>query len=132
MRGIRSNLKFFATELFYFVVKELRSLIFALSFVFVLFISNYVSIPGLYRYDFLFVGAIIIQFLLLVFKLETKDEMKTIFLFHIIGLCLEIFKTSPAVGSWSYPEIGYLKVFNVPLYSGFMYAAVGSYIAYAW
>ncbi len=125
-------MKFFVAELFYFLVKELRSLLFALSFIFVLFISNYISIPGLYRYDFLFIGAIIIQLLLLIFKLETKDEMKTIFLFHIIGLCLEIFKTSPSVGSWSYPEAGYFKVFNVPLYSGFMYAAVGSYIAYAW
>jgi uncharacterized membrane protein YoaT (DUF817 family) len=36
------------------------------------------------------------------------------------------------VGSWSYPEPGILKVGNVPLYSGFMYAAVGSYIAQAW
>ncbi|MDB5204337.1 MAG: hypothetical protein JWP09_365 [Candidatus Taylorbacteria bacterium] len=132
MTGIKSNFKFLAAELLFFVIKELRSLVFALSFIFLLFISNYVSISGLYRYDFLFIGAIIIQVLLLVFKLETKDEAKTIFLFHIIGLCLEIFKTSPSVGSWSYPEMGYLKVFNVPLYSGFMYAAVGSYIAYAW
>lgn len=123
---------FFISELFFFCIKQLRSLTFALSFVFILFISNYISVPGLYRYDFLFIAAVLIQICLVVFKLETKDEAKTIFLFHIIGLCLELFKTHPSVGSWSYPEFGYLKIMDVPLYSGFMYASVGSYIAYAW
>jgi uncharacterized membrane protein YoaT (DUF817 family) len=36
------------------------------------------------------------------------------------------------MGSWYYPEVGYSKVFGVPLYSGFMYASVGSYICQAW
>jgi uncharacterized membrane protein YoaT (DUF817 family) len=47
-------------------------------------------------------------------------------------LCLELYKTHPAIGSWSYPELGIFKIAGVPLYSGFMYAAVGSYIAQAW
>jgi uncharacterized membrane protein YoaT (DUF817 family) len=47
-------------------------------------------------------------------------------------MLLEIYKTNPAIGSWSYPEPGYLKLLGVPLYSGFMYASVGSYIAHAW
>lgn len=119
-------------DLLFFTVKELRALVFALLFVGVLFISNYVHIPGLYRYDFIFIAAVIIQIFLVVFKLETKDEAKTIFLFHIIGLVLELFKTSPGVGSWSYPEPGILKIAAVPLYSGFMYASVGSYIAGVW
>lgn len=126
------DFKSIGLDLIFFIAKELRALIFALSFVFVLFISNYVHIPGLFRYDFLFIAALLIQFLLIAFKLETKDEAKTIFLFHIIGLLLELFKTSPSVGSWSYPEPGILKIGAVPLYSGFMYASVGSYIAYAW
>lgn len=126
------RLKFLVSELFYFSIKEIQALIFPILFIFVLLISNYVSIPGLYRYDFLFIFALLIQILLVVFKFETKDEAKTIFLFHIIGLCLEIFKTHPSVGSWSYPEMGYLKIMGVPLYSGFMYASVGSYIARAW
>ncbi len=119
-------------DLIFFIIKELRALLFAILFVGVLFISNYVHIPGLYRYDFLFLAALLIQFLLVFFKLETKDEAKTIFLFHLIGLALELFKTSSSVGSWSYPEPGLLKIANVPLYSGFMYASVGSYIAGAW
>ena len=64
--------------------------------------------------------------------METKDEVKVIFMFHIIGLVLELYKTSPGVGSWSYPENGFLKIATVPLYSGFMYAAIGSYISQAW
>ncbi len=130
--GIVRNLKFFALESIFFFLKELRAILFPIILIFLIFISNYVSIPGLYRYDLIFIGAIIAQILLIAFNLETKDEAKTIFLFHIIGLCLELFKTHPSVNSWSYPEPGYLKIGGVPLYSGFMYAAVGSYIAHAW
>jgi uncharacterized membrane protein YoaT (DUF817 family) len=43
-----------------------------------------------------------------------------------------MYKTSAFIGSWSYPEPGYLKILSVPLYSGFMYAAIGSYVAAAW
>ena len=53
-------------------------------------------------------------------------------LFHAIGLILELYKTHPSVGSWSYPEPGFLKIGTVPLYSGFMYAAVASYMCQAW
>jgi uncharacterized membrane protein YoaT (DUF817 family) len=126
------DFKFLIKELFVFTLKQLRSILFPILFILILFISNHISIWGLPRYDFLFIAAVLVQFGLIFFKLETKDEAKTIFLFHIIGLCLEIFKTNPAVGSWSYPEVGYLKIMGVPLYSGFMYAAVGSYVAHAW
>lgn len=77
-------------------------------------------------------AAVVIQIILYYTKLETKDEVKVIFLFHIVGLVLELYKTSSFVGSWSYPEAGFLKIATVPLYSGFMYAAVGSYISQAW
>ena len=97
-----------------------------------LFISNHIPLFGLARYDFLFIAAVLIQAILYFTKLETKDEVKVIFLFHIIGLILELYKTSPGVGSWSYPEDGLLKIATVPLYSGFMYAAIGSYISQAW
>jgi len=123
---------FIAKEIWSFFLKELRACIFAGSFLFILLISNYIPLFGLPRYDFLFLAAIVIQAIMIGFKLETKDEAKTIFLFHIIGFVLEVYKTSPMVGSWAYPEFGYIKLLNVPLYSGFMYAAVGSYIAHAW
>ena len=43
---------------------------------------------------------------------------------------MEVFKT--AVGSWIYPEASFFRIGGVPLFTGFMYAAVGSYIARAW
>lgn len=50
-----------------------------------------------------------------------------IFLFHLTGTAMEWFKVN--AGSWSYPEPALLKVLGVPLFSGFMYASVGSYMA---
>lgn len=119
-------------DLFIFTLKQARAALFPGVFLFSIFASSYLAIPGLYRYDLLFIAAVAIQIFMLIFKLETVDEAKTIVLFHLIGLVLEIYKTNPAIGSWAYPEAGYLKVFGVPLYSGFMYACVGSYIAHAW
>ncbi len=115
-----------------FGVKQARAAAFAGLFLFLIFASSHIQIPGMTRYDFLFIAAILIQIVMLLLKLETIDEAKTILLFHIIGLILEIYKTSPTIGSWAYPEPGYLKIFSVPLYSGFMYASIGSYIAAAW
>jgi uncharacterized membrane protein YoaT (DUF817 family) len=36
------------------------------------------------------------------------------------------------MGSWAYPEPAWTKVGGVPLYSGFMYASVASYLCQAW
>lgn len=82
---------------------------------------------ALSRYDFLVVGAVAIQAGMLVFRLESWDEAKVIFLFHVAGTVMELFKTYH--GSWIYPEDSVLRIGAVPLFSGFMYAAVGSYIA---
>ncbi|HZW48043.1 MAG TPA: DUF817 domain-containing protein [Microvirga sp.] len=82
------------------------------------------------RYDFLFFAAILIQVSLIAIRLETLEEAKVILLFHVVGTAMEIFKTS--VGSWGYPEASLLKIGNAPLFAGFMYAAVGSYLARVW
>ena len=82
------------------------------------------------RYDFLVIGAVLIQLAMLGFRLESLDEAKVILLFHIAGTVMELFKT--AAGSWIYPEPSLLRIGEVPLFSGFMYAAVGSYIARIW
>lgn len=119
-------------EFLVFGLKQARASVFAGSFFVLLFLSNQLPLFGMDRYDFLFIGALVIQAVLYFSRLETKDELKVIFMFHIIGLVLELYKTHPSVGSWSYPEEGFFKVGTVPLYSGFMYAAVGSYISQAW
>jgi uncharacterized membrane protein YoaT (DUF817 family) len=82
------------------------------------------------RYDFLFFSALLLQATLLLTKLETWEECKIIFVFHAVGTAMELFKTQ--VGSWAYPEANLIRIGNVPLFSGFMYSAVGSYIARVW
>jgi uncharacterized membrane protein YoaT (DUF817 family) len=78
------------------------------------------------RYDFLVVAAVLLQAVMLLTRLETVEEAKIILIFHIAGTLMEIFKTG--VGSWLYPEPSLLRIAGVPLFSGFMYAAVGSYL----
>ncbi len=84
----------------------------------------------LYRYDFLTIAALAIQAGMLAFRLETWSEAKVILIFHVVDTVMELFKT--AAGSWVYPEPSLLRIGEVPLFSGFMYAAVGSYIARVW
>jgi uncharacterized membrane protein YoaT (DUF817 family) len=88
-------------------------------------ISTYLT-----RYDFLTISAIVIQILMLKFRLESWDEAKVIFAFHVVGTVMEIFKTS--IGSWIYPDSSVLNIAGVPLFTGFMYASVGSYLARVW
>ncbi|WP_048648627.1 DUF817 domain-containing protein [Nitratireductor soli] len=82
---------------------------------------------ALARYDFLFLAALGIQVAMLAGRLETLSEAKVILIFHVVGTAMEFFKTS--VGSWIYPEASVFHIGAVPLFSGFMYAAVGSYLA---
>ena len=96
-----------AYEFIVFGLKEARACIFAGSFFVLLFASNHIPLFGFSRYDFLFVAAVLLQVVLYLTKVETWDEVKTIFLFHILGLVLEAFKTNPP-GSWSYPENAFL------------------------
>jgi len=84
----------------------------------------------LHRYDAITIGAVLIQLAMLAFRLETPKEAIVILIFHVVGTVMELFKT--ASGSWQYPEASLLHIGAVPLFSGFMYAAVGSYIARVW
>ncbi|NBD24743.1 DUF817 domain-containing protein [Paenibacillus glycinis] len=93
-------------------------------------ITGLIPFPWLPRYDWLLLICLAMQAWMVRSGLETRDELKVITLFHVIGLALEVFKVH--MGSWSYPGEGYTKVFGVPLYSGFMYASVASYLCQAW
>ncbi|THD35146.1 MAG: DUF817 domain-containing protein [Sphingomonas sp.] len=90
----------------------------------------YPADAGLARNDFLTIMAVLIQAGMLAFRLESWEEAKVILAFHVTGTIMEQFKTQ--AGSWNYADGGYLHIGMVPLYSGFMYAAVGSYIARVW
>ena len=121
-----------ATEFWYFGIKEARACLFAGLFFAAVFAVPRGGLFGIPRYDLLLMIALAIQAWMLGAKLETWDEVKAITLFHVIGFALEVFKTSSGIRSWSYPDFAYTKVFGVPLFSGFMYAAVGSYIIQSW
>ncbi len=82
---------------------------------------------GLHRYDFWFLAALLIQAGMILTRLETLEEARVILIFHLVGTGMELFKT--AVGSWIYPEEALFRLGGVPLFSGFMYACVGSYMA---
>ncbi|EET83598.1 DUF817 family protein [Acinetobacter radioresistens] len=84
---------------------------------------------GLFRYDYLLLYALIIQFCLLYLKLESWAEAKVIALFHVMAMLMEIFLTHPAIASWQYPQPAVFKILTVPLFAGFMYSAVGSFFA---
>lgn len=81
---------------------------------------------ALARNDLLTIIAVLIQVGMLVGRLETIGELRVILLFHVVGTVMELFKTD--VGSWAYSPGGVLHLGAVPLFSGFMYAAVGSYM----
>lgn len=85
---------------------------------------------GIPRYDLLLIVCITAQVIMYKTGLETRDEVLVITLFHLLGLMMELHKVHR--GSWSYPEDAYTKIMGVPLYAGFMYASVGSYICQAW
>lgn len=119
-------------EFIWFGLKEARACLFAGLFFLAVFAVPRDGLLGLPRYDVLLVIALSIQAWMLASKLETWDEFKAICLFHVIGFALEAFKVSSGIKSWSYPDFAYSKVLGVPLFSGFMYAAVGSYVIQAW
>lgn len=122
----------FLTEFLFFGIKEARACLFAGLFFAAVFLVPGSGLFGIPRYDALLIIAIAIQAWMIWAKLETVDELKAISLFHVVGFALEVFKTSGSIQSWSYPDFAYTKILGVPLFSGFMYAAVGSYIIQAW
>jgi uncharacterized membrane protein YoaT (DUF817 family) len=127
-----TRLKDFLHEFWWFGIKEAHACVFAGTFLMVLMLSRHITLSGLPRYDFILIAALLIQAALLIFKIETPAEAGVLCVFHALGFALEWFKTQPHIGSWSYPEAAWTKIGGVPLYSGFMYAAVASYMCQAW
>lgn len=115
-----------------FGIKQFWAALFGELMLVAVVITSVIDLPALSQYDWLFLAAIAIQIMMLLTKLEKPFETIIIVLFHFVGLGMELFKTSGAIGSWTYPGDAFFKVGNVPLFSGFMYAAVGSYIARSW
>ncbi len=122
----------FWMELGLFGLKQARACLFA-----VLLLGGAMLVPttgllGLPRYDAFLLLALAIQFWMVWTRLETREELLAISVFHGVGFAMEVFKTSSGIQSWAYPEFAYTKLLGVPLFSGFMYAAVGSYLIQGW
>jgi uncharacterized membrane protein YoaT (DUF817 family) len=117
-----------AVEFAVFTLKQAWACVFGAAMLTVLVAARlwYPHDAALVRSDALVIAAVAIQVLMLVFRLESGRELWVILLFHVVGTGMEIFKTG--VGSWSYETDGLLRIAGVPLYTGFMYAAVGSYL----
>ncbi|MFC3531815.1 DUF817 domain-containing protein [Vogesella facilis] len=119
-------------ECCFFGLKEARACLFVGLFFLCVLLVPRAGLWGIARYDVLLLLALAIQGGMLAWRLETVDELKAICLFHLLGVALEAFKVSADIGSWHYPDPAWSKLFGVPLFSGFMYAAVGSYVIQAW
>ena len=90
----------------------------------------YPAARALARYDFLFLCMITVQIALLACKLETSDEAKVILIYprgrhrdgdlQDRGRLLDLSRAD------------FFRIGGVPLFSGFMYACIGSYLCRAW
>lgn len=116
-------------EFLVFGIKQAWACLFGGLLLFGILATHYVYPENwaLARYDFLFIYAVLIQATFLITKLERPSEAIVILIFHLVGTAMEVFKTE--AGSWTYPDANVLRIGGVPLFSGFMYAAVGSYFA---
>lgn len=115
-------------ELLVFGIKQAWACVFGALLLLVLVVTalTWPDDAALHRNDLLVLLAVAIQVFMVLGRLETGRELWVVVLFHVAGTGMELFKTS--VGSWSYEPGGLLHLGSVPLYSGFMYAAVGSYL----
>lgn len=125
-------MKSYAKEFYWFVIKQGYASIFGAVLLFVFLVTEYVEVPFITRYDFIFLSAILTQVILIATKKETKGEVLMIGVFHFLATMMELFKTSPEIESWFYPDQGFFMIATVPLFSGFLYSAVGSYLARVW
>lgn len=121
-------------ELLWFCHRQMLACVFgALLLGGLLVTRHWTDAAPLSRQDFLFLYALGLQIVLIAFRFEHREEVGVIFAFHLLATLMEWFKTSPAIGSWQYPAEGAIfRVYQVPLFAGFLYSSVGSYIARAW
>lgn len=111
-------------EFICFGIKQVIGITFGLSLV----LGFLLTAKNSYRYDVLFIYALCIQFLLFKVGFESKRDILVVTIFHLIGLSMELIEVS-INGSWSYTSTGFFYIATVPIFTGFMYASVGSYMA---
>ena len=78
-------------ELVCFGLKEARACLFPMLFFGTLVVSRTFPAVGIARYDLIFLAALAIQALLLLFGFETLSDLFVLSAFHGLGLALELF-----------------------------------------
>ena len=127
------DMRALAVVFWYFPLANISASYFGGFLLFVFLLTEMMPVPYVTRYDFIFLSAVAFQLSALIFRFEKPREFFVIILFHILATLMELFKTSPEIGSWVYPGLGgvVFALAGVPLFSGFLYSAVGSYISRA-
>ena len=116
-------------EFLLFGLKMAWSCLFGAAMLALLILTRWLWPPDawLHRYDLLLILAVLIQTGMIWSGLESLEELKVIGLYHVVGTAMEVFKTH--MGSWTYPEPSLFHIGGAPLFTGFMYGTVGSFIA---
>jgi uncharacterized membrane protein YoaT (DUF817 family) len=129
VRGQLARMPWWLSEFILFGLKQAWACLFAGIMLGLMITTKFAWQPDwwLHRYDFLFLTALVVQVLFLSLKMESWEEARVIFIYHVTGTVMEIFKVH--MGSWAYPEPSIFNIAGVPLFSGFLYASVGSFIA---
>ncbi|WKK72108.1 DUF817 domain-containing protein [Rathayibacter oskolensis] len=127
-RGPDSGLRASLIEFLVFGAKQAWACVFGAALLLVIVAARlwYPDDAALARNDALTLAAVALQVVMIATRLETGRELWVVVIFHLVGTGMELFKTD--VGSWSYAAEGVLRVGAVPLFSGFLYASVGSYM----
>lgn len=123
-------MKFLFRQIYLFLRKQSEAALFGGILLFFISLTYFIKFNFINRYDLLFIFAILTQIFLFYFKFEKLREILVIFIFHILALFMEVYKVN--IGSWTYFGGGVLSISGVPIFTGFMYSAIGSYIYRAW
>lgn len=123
----------FFKEIWLFFIANLYASYFGSFLLLIFLVTEIFPTTFISRFDFIFLSAIAFQVCALIFRLESPKEFFVIIIFHILATGMELFKTNPEIGSWTYPNVenSLFVLGTVPLFSGFLYSAIGSYISRA-
>ncbi|MEV0965961.1 DUF817 domain-containing protein [Streptomyces sp. NPDC049910] len=117
-------------QLLRFAMLQARCCAFAVALLGGIAVSRMLPELPVARYDLVLAYGLLLTFAARRLGWEGGRDTLVIAACHVVGLLFELVKVR--LGSWSYPEEAVTKIAGVPLYGGFMYAAVASYVCRAW
>ncbi|MFI9246714.1 DUF817 domain-containing protein [Streptomyces sp. NPDC053086] len=128
-RSVPRGLRYGLGQLVRFGVVQARACAFAVALLAGIGASRLLPPLPVARYDLVLLYGVLLTFVAHRVGWETRRDTAVIAVCHVVGLLFELVKVR--LGSWSYPEDALTKIAGVPLYGGFMYAAVAGYVCRA-